>query len=200
MVVIGAGSAGLIAAPFASAVGAKVLLVEKDRIGGDCTWTGCVPSKALIHTAGIIHCLQDAAPLVGGAAAFTLDAGRIMNRVRTAIDGVYAFETADSLAQQGVEVVFAAAAFVDEATIAIGDRRVTSRHFVVCTGAEPIVPSLRGLAESPFLTYKDVFSLTALPRRLLVLGSGPTGAELAQAFGRLGSEVALVEAADRVLP
>jgi len=200
LVVIGAGSAGLVAAPFASAVGAKVLLVEKDRIGGDCTWTGCVPSKALIHTAGIVRCMRDAVALVGSASAPTLDAGRIMERVRTAIDGVYAFETADALAQQGVEVALGAARFVGKDTIAIADRHVTSRHFVVCTGAEPTVPSIPGLAQTPFLTYKDVFSLKALPRRLLVLGSGPTGAELAQAFVRLGSEVVLVEAADRLLP
>ncbi len=200
LVVIGAGSAGLVAAPFASAVGAKVLLVEKDRIGGDCTWTGCVPSKALIHTAGIVHGMRDAVALVGGASAATLDASRIMERVRAAIDGVYAFETADALAQQRVEVAFRAAHFVDEGTIAIGDRYVTSRHFVICTGAEPIVPSIPGLAQTPFLTYKDVFSLKALPRRLLVLGSGPVGAELAQAFGRLRSKVILVEAPDRLLP
>ncbi len=200
LVVIGAGSAGLVAAPFASAVGAKVLLVESDRIGGDCTWTGCIPSKALIHTAGIVHSLRDAVALAGGVSAPTLDAGRIMERVRAAIDGVYAFETADALAKQGVEVAFGAARFVGKDTIAISDRRVTSRRFVVCIGAEPIVPSIPGLAQSPFLTYKDVFSLKALPRRLLVLGSGPTGAELAQAFIRLGSQVVLVEAADRLLP
>jgi pyruvate/2-oxoglutarate dehydrogenase complex dihydrolipoamide dehydrogenase (E3) component len=200
LVIIGAGSAGLVAAPFASAVGAKVLLVEKDRIGGDCTWTGCVPSKALIHTAGIVHCMRDAVGLVRGAAAPTLDAGRIMERVRAAIEGVYAFETAEALTKQGIEVAFGAASFLDKDTIAIGDRRVSSRRFVVCTGAEPLVPPIPGLAQTPFLTYKDVFSLSALPRRLLVLGSGPTGAELAQAFGRLGSRVSLVEATDRLLP
>lgn len=200
LVVIGAGSAGLVAAPFAGAVGAKVLLVEKDRIGGDCTWTGCVPSKALIHTAGIVHCLRDAGALVGSVPAFDPDAGRIMERVRAAIDGVYASETAEALAQQGVEVAFGAAHFIDDHTIAIGARRVSSRHFVVCTGAEPIVPSISGLAQTPFLTHKGVFSLKAIPHRLLVLGSGPVGAELAQAFGRLRSEVVLVEAADRLLP
>jgi pyruvate/2-oxoglutarate dehydrogenase complex dihydrolipoamide dehydrogenase (E3) component len=200
LVVIGAGSAGLVAAPFASAVGAKVLLVERDRIGGDCTWTGCVLSKALLHTAGIVHCMRDAVALVADASTRTLDAGRIMERVHAAIDGVYAFETADALARQGVEVAFGAARFVDEDTIAIADRHVTSRHFVVCTGAEPIVPSIPGLAQTPFLTYKDVFSLKTIPHRLLVLGSGPIGAELAQAFGRLGSDVVLVEAADRLLP
>src|SRR5713101_7938058 len=117
LVVIGAGSAGLVAAPFASAVGAKVLLVESDRIGGDCTWTGCIPSKALIHTAGIVHSLRDAVALAGGVSAPTLDAGRIMERVRAAIDGVYAFETADALAKQGVEVAFGTARFVDKTTI-----------------------------------------------------------------------------------
>ena len=200
LVVIGAGSAGLVAAPFASAVGANVLLVEKDRIGGDCTWTGCIPSKALIHTAGIVHCMRDAAAVVGGASTSLVDAGRVMERVRAAIDGVYAFETAETLAQQGVEVAFGAGRFVDERTIAIGERRVTGRHFIICTGAEPIVPSIPGLAQARFLTYMEVFSLKAIPHRLLVIGSGPTGAELAQAFQRLGSEVVLVEAADRLLP
>ena len=200
LVVVGAGSAGLIAAPFASAMGARVLLVEKDRIGGDCTWTGCVPSKALIHTAGIVHSVREAAPLSTAPMAVTLDTGRVMARVQAAIDGVYAFETPESLAQQGVEVAFGAARFIDADAIAIDDRRVTARRFVVCTGADPVVPSIPGLAETPFCTYKDVFSLKVLPRRLLVLGSGPTGAELAQAFRRLGSEVSLVEAADRLLP
>ena len=200
LVVVGAGSAGLIAAPFASAVGARVLLVEKDRIGGDCTWTGCVPSKALIHTAGIIHGLREAASLSDQQVASTPDPGRVMQRVQAAIDGVYAFETADSLARQGIEVAFGAARFIDADTFAIGDRRVTGRRFVVCTGAEPLVPSITGLATTPFLTYKDVFSLKALPRRLLILGSGPVGAELAQAFSRLGTDVSLVETEDRLLP
>ena len=200
LVVIGAGSAGLVAAPFASAVGAKVLLVEKDRIGGDCTWTGCIPSKALIHTAGIVHCMRDAAAVIGGASTPLVDAGHVMERVRAAIDGVYAFETDEALAEQGVEVAFGAGRFVDERTIAIGERRVTGRHFIVCTGAEPIVPSIPGLAQARFFTYKEVFSLKAIPHHLLVLGSGPVGAELAQAFQRLGSEVVLVEAADRLLP
>lgn len=141
LVVIGAGSAGLVAAPFASAVGAKVLLVEKARIGGDCTWTVCVPSKALIHTAGIVHSMRDAVALARGASAPTVDANRIMERVRAAINGVYAFERADALAQQGVEVAFGAARFVDKDTIALDDRKVTSRHFVVCTGAEPVIPA-----------------------------------------------------------
>src|SRR5258708_40318136 len=133
LVVIGAGSAGLIAAPFASAVGAKVVLVEKDRIGGDCTWTGCVPSKALIHTAGIVHALREAAALVGHASTPAPDAGRIMERVRAAIDGVYAFETADALPQQGVAAALGMAHFVDPDTIAIGEMHITGRHFGICT-------------------------------------------------------------------
>ena len=200
LIVIGAGSAGLIAAPFASAMGTKVLLVEKDRIGGDCTWTGCVPSKALIHTAGIVHCLREAAALGAEPMASTVDTARLMKHVQDTIDRVYAFETPESLAQQGVEVAFGAARFVGPDAIAIQDRRMTARHFVICTGAEPFVPPMAGLKETPFLTYKDVFSLKVLPRRLLVLGSGPVGAELAQAFRRLGSEVSLVESADRALP
>jgi len=135
-----------------------------------------------------------------GASTRTLEAGRIMERVRAAIDVVYAFETPDALTRQGVQVAFGAPRFVDEDTIAMADGHVTGRHFIVCTGAEPIVPSIPGLVQTPFLTYRDVFSLKAIPHRLLVLGSGPIGAELAQSFVRLGSEVVLVEAADRLLP
>lgn len=201
LVVVGAGSAGLVAAPFAGAVGARVLLVEKDRIGGDCTWTGCVPSKALIHTAGIVQCMRQAAAAVGAeSVAPTVDAANVMDRVHAAIQGVYAFETADALARQGIDVAFGPASFVGGDGIAIGERRVTGRRFIVCTGAEPVVPRIPGLADASHLTYKDVFSLTTLPRRLLILGSGPIGAELAQAFRRLGSDVSLVELADRILP
>jgi pyruvate/2-oxoglutarate dehydrogenase complex dihydrolipoamide dehydrogenase (E3) component len=199
-VVVGAGSAGLIAVSFARSAGARVLLVERDRIGGDCTWTGCVPSKALIHTAGLVHCMREAAALGRDAVAPTLDADRIMERVRAASDRVYAFETAAELAKQGIEVAFGEARFVAGDAITIGDQRVTGGRFVVCTGAEPLVPPIPRLAETPYLTCKDVFSLKVLPRHLVVLGSGPTGAELAQAFRRLGSEVSLVEAADRLLP
>ena len=123
-----------------------------------------------------------------------------MEQVQAAIDRVYAFETPESLAEQGVEVAFGAARFVGLGAIAIQDARVMGRRFIICSGADPFVPAITGLADGPFLTYKDVFSLKALPRRLLVLGSGPVGAELAQAFRRLGSEVCLVEAADRLLP
>jgi pyruvate/2-oxoglutarate dehydrogenase complex dihydrolipoamide dehydrogenase (E3) component len=200
LVVIGAGSAGLVAAPFAAAAGARVLLVEKDRIGGDCTWTGCVPSKALIHAAGIIHRLREIAFVSGGGNMADVDFARVMERVRAAVEGVYAAETPEALARQGVAVAFGAARFVDGGAITLDGRRVAARHFMVCTGAEPVVPPIPGLAEAGFLTYKDVFSLAEFPRRLLVLGSGPVGIELAQAFGRLGSEVHLFEAADRLLP
>ncbi|MEO6796844.1 MAG: FAD-dependent oxidoreductase [Candidatus Dormibacter sp.] len=200
LVVVGAGSAGLIAAPFARAVGARVLLVEKERIGGDCTWTGCVPSKAFIHTAGIVQCLRQAAAFGAASVAPTVDASSVMDRVHAAIERVYAFETADELARQGIDVAFGPARFVGRDAITIGDSRATGRRFIVCTGAEPLVPPIPGLADIAFLTYKDVFALKTFPRRLLILGSGPIGAEFAQAFRRLGSEVSLVEGADRILP
>ncbi len=200
LVVVGAGSAGLVAARFARAAGARVLLVERDRIGGDCTWTRCVPSKALIHAAGIVHRMREVAALAPDGAPLTVDAGRVMERVSGAIQRVYAFETADALAQQGIEVAFGAARFVNGDVITVGDRPVTGRRFIVYTGAEPVIPPIPGLAATVYLSYQGVFSLEALPRRLVVLGSGPVGAELAQAFQRLGVAVSLIEAADRILP
>jgi len=200
LVVVGAGSAGLVAAPFARAVGARVLLVEKDRIGGDCTWTGCVPSKTLIQTAGLVQCLRQAAALTPGSVTAPVDGTAVMDRVHAAVARVYAFETADALTKQGIDVALGPARFVGSDAIAIGDRRIIARRFIVCTGAEPTIPPIPGLSDVPVLTYEDVFSLRTLPRHLIIVGSGPVGAELAQAFRRLGSDISLVEAADRIMP
>ena len=195
LAVIGAGSAGLAAATFAARMGAAVVLVEAERIGGDCTWTGCVPSKALIHAARVIH----QARAGGWLGNHPVDFAAVSRRVRDAVSGVAAFETPDSLRAEGVEVVLGQARFVDTRTVEAAGRRLEARRFVVCTGAEPVVPAIPGLQEAPHLTYRTVFDLNDLPRRLLVLGGGPIGVELAQAFRRLGSEVTVFEQLDRLM-
>ncbi|HKA12209.1 MAG TPA: FAD-dependent oxidoreductase [Candidatus Dormibacteraeota bacterium] len=195
LAVIGGGSAGLAAAKFAARMGATVVLVEAERIGGDCTWTGCVPSKALIHAARVSH----QARASGWLGAQSVDFAAVARHVHEAVGCVYAFETPDSLRAEGVEVVLGRARFVGTRTIEAAGRRLEARRFVVCTGAEPVVPSIPGLHEAPHLTYLTVFELNELPDRLLVLGGGPTGVELAQAFGRLGSEVTVFDQLDRLL-
>ncbi len=196
LAVIGGGSAGLAAATFAAGMGARVVLVEADRLGGDCTWTGCVPSKALIHAARVVHQVRTSGWLDAGE----VDFAAVMCGVRDAVRRVSELESAASLQAKGIDVVMEPAAFLDASSISAGGRRLKARRFVVCTGAEPALPTIPGLRETPHLTYPTVFDLDRLPQRLLVLGGGPVGAELAQAFQRLGSSVTIVEKLDRLLP
>ena len=199
LVVIGAGSAGLVAAGFAGKLGTRVLLVEGARIGGDCTWTGCIPSKALLHVARTAHLARSAARLGLPPWEGQVELGRVMSYVRAAVERVYAFETPEQLRAAGVEVCLGQARFLDPNTLDVDGLQVKAERFLICTGAEPVVPAIPGLNEVPYLTYENAFSLEELPQRLLVLGAGPVGVELAQAFSRLGSKVILVEAADRIL-
>jgi len=207
MVVIGAGSAGLVTAYIAAAVKAKVTLVEAHRMGGDCLNTGCVPSKALIRTASIVKQLRDA----GGLAAHglsvdgvTLDFAATMRRVAEA---VRAIEPHDSVARYtglGVDVQLGRAKIVDpwhvQITAADGAvQTLSTRAIVIATGAEPFMPPLPGIHAVGCLTSETLWDLRELPRRLLVLGGGPIGCELAQAFARLGSAVTQVEMAPRLL-
>jgi len=200
LVVIGAGSAGVWAAPFAARLGARVALVEKERIGGDCTNYGCVPSKALLKAAGVAWHMRTAERFGFDAVQQTVDLGRVMASVRQAIDRVYAFETPQALAQTGVDVVMGSARFQDPHTLAVGpETRLRAQHVLLCTGARPATPPIAGLDHTPHWTYQTVWQQDRLPRRLLVLGSGPVGTELAQAFGRLGSHVIVFEHGDRPL-
>jgi pyruvate/2-oxoglutarate dehydrogenase complex dihydrolipoamide dehydrogenase (E3) component len=196
LAVLGGGSAGLAAATFAARMGALVVLVETDSLGGDCTWTGCVPSKALIHAARVVHQARTG----GWLGAGNVDFPAVMRHVREAVRGVSELESAAALRARGIEVVTGRARFIDANAIEADGRRLEARRFVVCTGAEPAPPPIRGLGEVPYLTYRTVFDLDRLPRRLLVLGGGPLGAELAQAFQRLGSSVTILEQVHRLLP
>lgn len=197
LVVIGAGPAGLAAATFAARMGARVALVEANRVGGDCTWTGCVPSKALIHAAGLVHGAR-AGGFLQGYAAPDFDAVRAyVHQVR---ERVHQFESPARLAAQGVELVTGQARYLDAATIDVDGRRLSAPRSVICTGAVPAVPPIPGLDRVPYLTYRTVFEIDRLPARLLVVGGGPIGSELAQAFCRLGSRVTLVEALPRLVP
>ncbi|GAC1327157.1 MAG: FAD-dependent oxidoreductase [Chloroflexota bacterium] len=202
LIVVGAGSAGVWAAPFAARLGARVALVEKERIGGDCTHYGCVPSKAFLKAAGVAWDLRTADRFGFDALQPRLDVdlGRVMAGVRQAIDRVYASETPETLAQSGVEVIAGEARFEDPHTLRVGSHTVVrARHFLVCTGARPATPSIPGLEGTPYWNYQTVWQQKQLPQRLLVLGSGPVGTEFAQAFSRLGSQVTVFERGDRPL-
>lgn len=199
LVVIGGGSAGLTAADFAARIGAKVLIAT-EQVGGDCTWTGCIPSKTLIRIARIAHDQLHARSSGIGIGEVRVDFPRVMVEVRAAIARVYANETPEVLAKRRIEVAIGAVRFVDAETIHAGERRIGAKHFVICTGAEPATPPIPGLGDVPYLTYETVFDLNRLPARLIVVGAGPTGVELAQAFARLGSTVTLIDERSSVLP
>ena len=196
LAVIGGGSAGLAAATFAARMGASVVLIEAERIGGECTWTGCVPSKALVHAARVIHAARTCGWLATGAPDFAA----VMASVRDAVRRVSEHENPDSLRAAGIDVVMGRAHFRDVKTLEVEGRALQARRFVVCTGADPVVPAIPGLIQAPHLTYRTVFDLERQPRRLIVLGGGSGGLELAQAFRRLGSEIAVVEQQQRLLP
>ena len=206
LVVIGAGSAGLSAAEFSAQLGQRVALVERGRIGGDCTWTGCVPSKALLKAAKVAHQMRTAHQYGLGGGKPVVDFSAVMGRVSGAVDQVYRGESPDVLRQKGIDVIEGNARFVDAKTLAVETSipdqhhtELTARRFIIATGARPFVPPIPGLEDVEYLTYETIWDLRVLPSSLIVVGAGPIGCELAQAFCRLGSDVTLVEGADRVL-
>lgn len=198
LVIIGAGSGGLIAADFAVQLGARVALVERARIGGDCTWTGCVPSKALLKAAKVAHEVKTACHYGIATGPPTTDMAKVRDYVRSAIQGVYQFESPEELQRQGVDVLPGAARFIGPRSIEIADRIIHSKKFLITTGARALIPPIVGLSEVPFFTYEQIFDNDRLPQNMIVVGGGPIGSELAQAYQRLGSQVTVV--ADRLLP
>jgi pyruvate/2-oxoglutarate dehydrogenase complex dihydrolipoamide dehydrogenase (E3) component len=183
LVVVGGGAAGLGAASTAARAGARTLLVSDGPPGGDCTFTGCVPSKTLIESAK--------QGLAWDAAA---------QRVRDAVARIAATEDPAALRRTGIDVRLGRARFTNPGRLDVDGRQMTAARFVVATGARPAIPPIPGLAGVPYLTNETVFDLPTLPASLAVLGGGATGCELAQAFARLGSAVTLVEGLDRLLP
>jgi pyruvate/2-oxoglutarate dehydrogenase complex dihydrolipoamide dehydrogenase (E3) component/uncharacterized membrane protein YdjX (TVP38/TMEM64 family) len=198
LIVIGAGSAGLVTAYIAAAARAKVALIEQNQMGGDCLNTGCIPSKTLIRSAKLAKEASDAGRL-GLSGELKPDFAAIMQRVRTVIARVAPHDSAQRYLDLGVEVIVGHARLVDPWTVEVEGRRLTARRLVLATGAEPAIPPIPGLAELDPLTSETLWNLTQLPPRLLVLGGGAIGCELAQAFARLGSQVTIVEALPRVL-
>lgn len=188
-VILGAGSVGLIAAEFAAKLGVRVALIERDRIGGDCTWTGCVPSKALIKAAKVAQTVRTAGRFGIQTAEPITDMPAVRDHLRGAIDSIYAGTTPEALERKGIQVVLGSASFIDPHLIAVGERRLRAAKILIATGASPAVPAVAGLSAVRYSTYRDIFDRDALPSSLIVLGGGPIGVELAQAYQRLGTAV-----------
>jgi len=204
LVVIGAGSAGLVSAYIAAAVKAKVTLVEKHRMGGDCLNTGCVPSKALIKTARVLAQIRNAQSYGIRHASAEVDFAEVMARVQRVVKAIEPHDSVERYTGLGVECIEGDAKITSPWTVEIDSggkkRTLTTRALVIAAGAEPFVPPIPGIDAVGCLTSETLWDLRELPRRLVVLGGGPIGCELAQAFARLGSKVTQVEMLPRLLP
>ena len=202
LVVIGAGTACLIAAAGAAGLGARVALVERHMLGGDCLNFGCVPSKAMIRSGHAAAAVRDAGRFgveVSGELP-AVDFARVMERMRALRADLSHHDSAERFSELGVDVYIGDARFTSTDAVEVEDQTLTFARAIIATGARAVVPAIPGLSDVDFLTNKTVFSLTALPARLGVLGAGPIGCELAQTFARLGARVHLLEQAERVLP
>jgi pyruvate/2-oxoglutarate dehydrogenase complex dihydrolipoamide dehydrogenase (E3) component len=201
LAVVGAGTAGLVSAVVAAGLGARVALIEQNLMGGDCLNVGCVPSKTLIRAARAASEARAAARFgVRVPDGVRVDFARVMQRVREVRAALAPHDSAARYRELGVDVYFGRARFAARAALEVAGTELRFARAVIATGARAAVPAIPGLAELRCLTNENLFELTELPARLAVLGAGPIGCEMAQAFARLGSEVTLLEMADRVLP
>ena len=201
LVVIGAGTAGLVAAAGAAGLGAKVALIEKHFMGGDCLNVGCVPSKAIIRAARAVAAVREASEFgVNVPPGTTTDFGKVMERMRRLRADLSPHDSAQRFTDLGVDVFLGAGKFTGPDTVEVGGQTLRFAKAVIATGARAAAPSIPGLKDVPCLTNETLFSLTELPERLGVIGAGPIGCEMAQSFARFGSEVFLVEAEHGILP
>src|SRR6185503_13736781 len=199
LVVIGAGSAGLVSAYIAATVRAKVTLIEKHRMGGDCLNTGCVPSKALIKTARVVSQIRNASKFGLRSASAEFDFAEVMERVQRVVREIEPHDSIERYTGLGVECIQGEAKITSPWTVAVNGRTLTTRAIVIAAGARPQVPPIQGIEQIEVLTSDNIWNLRKLPARLAVLGGGPIGCELAQAFARLGSKVTQVEMLPRLL-
>ena len=200
LVIVGGGTGGLVASLIAAGIGARVALVERDRTGGDCLWTGCVPSKSLLAAAHLAHRMRHA-DAVGLTPSYPpVDFAAVMDHVHRAIATIEPHDSPARLRAAGVDVIAGDGRFADARTLEVDGRRLRFRTAIIATGSSPALPPVPGLAEAPgLLTTDTLWDIGELPARLVVLGGGPIGCELSQAFQRLGSAVTTVEMADRLL-
>lgn len=200
VVVIGAGSAGLVSSIIAAGAKAKVILIEKHRMGGDCLNTGCVPSKAIIRSARIADYIKRAAEFGIDGAQGQVNFPKVMERIQSVVKAIEPHDSVERYTSLGVECVAGEAMITSPWTVQVGERTITTRSIVLATGARPFVPPIPGLDQVDYLTSDSLWDLRELPKRLLVLGAGPIGCELAQSFARLGAQVTVVDQAPRIMP
>jgi len=201
LVVIGAGTAGLVTAAGAAGLGAKVALIEQHLMGGDCLNVGCVPSKGLIRASRAAFDIKQAGLFgIHAGPDVSIDFGKAMERMRGIRSGISSHDSAERFRGLGIDVFFGSAKFTGRDSIEVDGKRLRFKKAAVCTGARAATPKIPGIEEAGFLTNESVFELTELPKRLAVIGGGPIGCEMAQAFSRMGSRVTLLQQSGQLLP
>ncbi len=199
LIVIGGGSAGLVSAYIAAAVQAKVILIEKHKMGGDCLNTGCVPSKALIRAAKYVHQIKQAQKYGMKNASVEFDFADIMARVHKVIEAIEPHDSVERYNTLGVEVIQGAATLTSPYSVEVEGKTLSAKSIIIAAGAEPFVPPITGIEHITPLTSDNLWEIKSLPKKLAVLGGGPIGCELAQSFARLGSEVTQIEMLPRLM-
>jgi len=206
LVIIGGGAGGLVVASVAAQLGLKVTLIEKEnKLGGDCLHYGCIPSKTLIHTAKVASLMRRGHEYGLPSIEPQVDLGKVNDHVQSVIDHIQHHDDPERFRSYGCEVIFGSAEFIDPYTVGVTSQpdhvqKIYGKRFVIATGSKPFIPPIKGLKESGYLTNLDIFSMRTLPPRLVVLGGGPIGLEMAQAFNRLGSKVTVIERLPHLLP
>ena len=200
LAIVGGGAGGMAVAQGGAKLGAKVALIEKDRIGGDTLWHGSVPSKTLLKSARVAHTMRHADRFGLTPADPRVDLARVMERVASVVDGIAAQDNAERFRALGVEVIHGSARFVSPTELEVDGRTIGAKHFVLATGSRPAIPPIAGLDYVTYLTNQTVFALREPVPKLIIIGAGPVGTEMAQAFRRLGSDVIVVDMANKILP
>jgi pyruvate/2-oxoglutarate dehydrogenase complex dihydrolipoamide dehydrogenase (E3) component len=201
LIVVGGGSAGLSAAGLAAALGVRVALLDRERLGGECLYTGCVPSKALLHVSREAAHVRAAGELGLDARLAPVDLGAVADYVQRAIRTIHdQTDNPEHYQRVGVDVGFGEVRFLTRGRLALNERPVSAKRFLIATGSHPSVPAIPGLEEVSYQTNETIFALRALPGRLAVIGGGPVGCELGQPFARLGSQVTILQHSERLLP
>lgn len=200
IIIIGAGSGGLVVASGGASMGARVALVEADKMGGDCLNSGCVPSKAFLRSAHLAKEIGESVRYGLSAAMKDIDISEVMKRVNGIIQTIAPHDSVERFTSLGVDVIPGRGALVNNHTVKINDKSITGKYIVIATGSRPAVPPIPGLSDVPFLTNENIFSIQTLPKKLIVLGGGPIGLELGQGFRHLGSEVEIIDMAAHLFP
>jgi len=198
IIVIGGGSAGLVVASGGASMGAKVALIEKDKMGGDCLNTGCVPSKSFLRSAHLAADIKRAGNFGLSAQMKDVNISAVMRRVNKIITTIAPHDSVERFTSLGVDVFQGRGVLSDSHTVRVNDRVITGKYIVIATGSGPAVPTIPGLNKVPFFTNKNIFNIKKLPKKLLILGGGPIGLELGQGFRHLGSDVEIIDKADHL--